>query len=49
MVHKSKRHVREDDEADEDSDKYALTKENINHFGKFVMPYFRIPPRPTFL
>ncbi len=40
----------EDEDEDEDQfDEYILTKENLINFGKMVMPYFKILPKPTFL
>lgn len=39
----------EEEEAQDQFDEYVLTRENLIHFGKMVMPFFRVLPRPTFL
>ena len=39
----------DDEEARDSFDDYIMTKENLAYFGKMVMPYFKVLPRPTFL
>lgn len=40
----------DDDSEEEDRfDDYVFTKANIIHFGREVMPFFRLLPRPTFM
>jgi non-structural maintenance of chromosomes element 4 len=54
MIKHDNKHVHNDSDDNEDDDnddenQYSLTRNNILYFGKRVLPYFRIQPRPSFL